>query len=79
MPDQRLQRHVIEAVARGLLPPLLPEKTWDGFGDGSPCSVCGHAITTEQLETDFEDSGRRPYHLHIQCFATWEAVARSCG
>jgi hypothetical protein len=76
MPDERLRRQVVEAVAHGLLPSKLPSKTWGGFGSGSGCAVCGHTITTEQLETEFEDGDRRPYRLHIQCFAAWEAVAR---
>lgn len=74
MPDERSRRQVVEAVARGLLPTNLPSRTWGGFGVGDSCAACGHPITPEQLETEFEDSRRRPYHLHIQCFAAWEAV-----
>lgn len=77
MPDERLHRNVLQAIARGLLPASLPTKTWGGFGNGNSCSVCGHTITAEQLETEFENGARRPYHLHIQCFAAWEAIARS--
>jgi hypothetical protein len=79
MPDKRLQRHIREAVSRGLLPATVPRKTWGGFGTDSPCAVCGLLITPEQLETEFEDGGRRSYRLHIHCFATWEAIARSIG
>jgi hypothetical protein len=74
MPDERLRRQVLEAVARGLLPSSLPPKAWGGLGNGNPCSACGRLITSEQLETEFEDDARRAYHLHMQCFATWEAV-----
>jgi hypothetical protein len=77
MSDERVRRRVLEAVARGLLPPSLPRRSWGGFGSGKPCSVCGRTITTEDLETEFEDGARRPYHLHLQCFATWEALTVS--
>jgi hypothetical protein len=74
MPDERLRRRVLHAVARGLLPSSLPRTTWGGFGNGNPCSACGRPITSEHLETEFEDAGRHTYHLHMQCFATWEAM-----
>ena len=74
MSDDRVRKRVLEAMGKGLLPPSLPRTTWGGFGAGSPCSGCGKTITTEQLETEFEDGGRRQYHFHIQCFATWEAL-----
>ena len=79
MPDERSRRRILEAVARGLLPSNVPSKTWGGFGSGHSCAACGHSIDSDQLETEFEDSGRRPYHLHIQCFATWEAVVRTAS
>jgi hypothetical protein len=77
MSDDRLRKRVLEAMARGLLPPSLPRTTWGGFGTDTPCSGCGKTITTDQLETEFEDGGRRQYHFHIQCFATWEALIGS--
>jgi hypothetical protein len=77
MPDERVRRRVMEAVARGLLPPSIPKRSWGGFGSDNPCSVCGRTITTEEIETEFEDGARRLYHLHMQCFATWEALTVS--
>ena len=77
MPDERVRRHVLAAMARGALPPSLPPKTWGGFGAGERCSGCGRTISSDQLETEFEDSERRLYHLHIQCFATWEVLTVS--
>jgi hypothetical protein len=74
MSDDRVRKRVLEAMARGLLPPSLPRTTWGGFGTDTPCSGCGKTITTDQLETEFEDGTRRQYHFHIQCFATWEAL-----
>jgi hypothetical protein len=74
MPQQRSRKPVLEAIARGQLPPALPRKTWGGPGDGDECAVCGTPITAEQIETEFE-AGGRSYHLHIQCFAAWELVA----
>ena len=74
MPDERVRRQIVEAMAHGLLPSSLPTRTWGGFGGGDLCSACRKIITTEQLETEFEDSRRQAYHLHIQCFAAWEAA-----
>jgi hypothetical protein len=77
MSDERVRKRVLDAMARGELPPLLPRTTWGGFGTGTLCSGCGKTITTDQLETEFEDGARRQYHFHIQCFATWEALMGS--
>lgn len=74
MPDERVRRQIVEAMAHGLLPSSLPTKTWGGFGSGNPCSACRKIIAAEQLETEFEDAHRRAYYLHIQCFAAWEAA-----
>ena len=79
MPDERVRRHVLAAIAQGVLPASLPRKTWGGYGTGERCLGCGRTITTDQLETEFEDSGRRQYHLHIQCFAAWEVLAGPRG
>jgi hypothetical protein len=76
MPDERVRRHIVEAMAQGLLPASLPTRTWGGFGSDNLCSACRKMITAEELETEFEDAGRRVYHLHIQCFAAWEAAMR---
>jgi hypothetical protein len=77
MPDEQVRRHIVEAMAHGLLPASLPTMTWGGFGSDDLCSACRKSITTEQLETEFEDAGRRVYRLHIQCFAAWEAAMPS--
>ena len=77
MPDERARKRVLDAMARGVLPPLLPRTTWDGFGTGALCAGCGKTITTDQLETEFDDGARRQYRFHIQCFATWESLMGS--
>jgi len=77
MTDERLRTQVLSAVAQGLLPADLPKKTWGGSGSGNACAVCGKPISTEEIETEFENGGSHAYHLHIHCFAAWEAVVRS--
>jgi len=74
MRDEQVPRHIVEAMAHGLLPASLPTRTWGGFGSGNRCSACRKTITTEQLETEFEDTSRQAYYLHIHCFAAWEAA-----
>lgn len=71
---ERSRKLVVDAIERGRLPPTLPRKTWGGLGDGHACAVCDKPITAEQIETEFE-AGGVAYHLHIQCFASWELLA----
>jgi hypothetical protein len=37
MPDEQIRRHVVEAMAHGLLPASLPTRTWGGFGSNNLC------------------------------------------
>jgi len=74
MPDERLRKLAMDAVAQGQLPTALPRKMWGGFGDGQVCTVCGRPITSEEVEAEFE-AGCHSYHLHMQCFAAWEVAA----
>jgi RNA polymerase sigma-70 factor (ECF subfamily) len=71
--DETRRRLVLEAIASGRVPALLPRKTWGGMGSGLPCSACRKPIHAEQLETEFDDQGQS-YRLHIECQAVWETV-----
>jgi hypothetical protein len=74
MPGENARNRVLQAISSGQLPTRLPRKTWEGAGSGDRCDLCGHPITADQLETEFEDGDRRTYRLHLQCHTAWDAV-----
>jgi hypothetical protein len=53
MPDEKILRaKAQEAIRTGKLPSRRPDRTWGGGpGVGVVCSVCGEAVTKDQLET----------------------------
>ena len=69
-----------EAIRIGRLPSRRPDRTFGGPGNGASCSVCGEAITRDQmeLEIEFNRHGSTPgldrYHLHTRCFVAWGAA-----
>ena len=66
-----------EAVRSGKLPSRRPDRTWGGPEVGATCTVCGEAITKDQLEfkVQFAHDGSNPgldkFHIHVRCFAAW--------
>ena len=79
MPDEKVLRaKAREAVRSGKLPSRQPDRTGGGPEVGAPCTVCGAAITKDQLEfkVQFADDGSNPgldkFHIHVRCFAAWE-------
>ena len=78
MPDEKVLRaKAREAVRSGKLPSRQPDRTGGGPEVGAPCTVCGAAITKDQLEfkVQFADDGSNPgldkFHIHVRCFAAW--------
>jgi hypothetical protein len=49
---------------------------WGGQGSGVPCAICGHQITSDQLEYELEyvraGKGAAAFHVHVHCCAQWE-------
>ena len=79
MPDEKILRaKAREAIRTGKLPSRRPDRTWGGPGVGVVCTVCGEAVTKDQLEiqVEFSHDGSSPgleiFHIHIRCFAAWE-------
>jgi hypothetical protein len=72
---RRLARLVLE---NGTLPRRDPDWTRGGPGIDVPCNVCGHPITSDQVEYEvqFALDGGNPgwdrFHLHLRCFVVWE-------
>jgi hypothetical protein len=78
MPDEKVLRaKAREAVRSGKLPSRRPDRTGGGPEVGATCTVCGEAITKDQLEfkVQFADDGSNPgldkFHIHVRCFAAW--------
>jgi hypothetical protein len=65
-----------EAIAAGVLPNCAPARTWGGKGVGGRCTICGDAITTQDIEFELEFGHEEPahgkYRVHMRCFAAWE-------
>ena len=86
MPDESILRAKTREVIRtGKLPSRRPDRTWGGPGVGARCTVCGEAVTKDELEfeVEFARNGDNPgldkFHIHIRCFAAWELEHRQDG
>ena len=65
----------------GGLPARRPDSIWGGPGAGACCTICGtHLADTEmELEIEFvrgDGFSADRYHVHVSCFAAWEAELR---
>jgi hypothetical protein len=71
-----------ELIESNTLPLFQPTRIWGGNGLGTPCAVCGDAVpsntTGYELEfgEDRDSSGFAQYHVHLACFAAWEAESQ---
>jgi len=85
MPDETgLRAKAREAIRTGRLPSRRPDRTWGGPGVGVVCTVCGEAVTKDQLEMQVEFSNSPPpgldiFHIHVRCFAAWEFERQNGG
>jgi hypothetical protein len=71
-------------IDSGRLAPRAPDRTWVGAGGGGACAVCRQPIpaSERQFEIEFDRMrGGRPgvdtFHVHVRCFAAWEAERRT--
>ena len=61
MPDETVLRtKAREAIRTGRMPSRRPDRTWGGPGVGLVCTVCGEAVTKDQLEMQVEFSSSPP-------------------
>lgn len=63
-------------VEDGRLPLELPARMWAGFGSEKPCDGCGEAISSSQVEYEFESREGRTIRLHLGCASLLEAERR---
>jgi hypothetical protein len=62
----------------GRLPGGAARKTWAGYGQGQPCSVCEQTVLPAQVEYEFDHDGAT-YRFHAGCHGLWEAECRRRG
>ena len=69
------------ALGNGGLPARRPDSIWGGPGAGACCTLCGACLSDDEMELEVEFSredglGADKYHVHVSCFAVWEAELR---
>jgi len=58
-------------IAAGTLPTIKPEKMFVGPGNGRPCSGCDLALTSAEVEYEFDGEDQRIMRFHQRCLAIW--------
>ena len=75
-----LRQKARTAIRAGMLPREHLISTWGGPGSGATCAVCGDPVPRDGLgfELEFRDTDERieVRHVHIPCFAAWDAECR---
>jgi hypothetical protein len=76
-----LRERAREAIDRGALPRVKPNRTYGGPGSAKACAVCGVVVQRSEMEIELEFTRQEGapsdcYHLHPRCFAAWDSVAR---
>jgi hypothetical protein len=76
-----LVEHIRDKLDAGLLPLVLPEKIWGGYGHGVACSGCDRAVHPTQLEYWFrtQQDSDKPLRFHFACLGLWLAALRRRG
>src|SRR5678816_1913855 len=61
MPEENLSlaSQIRDKLDAGVLPRVLPEKMWTGYGHGNPCGGCSQLIRPAQIEYHFPPGLRR--------------------
>jgi hypothetical protein len=52
-----LAEKIRDKLDAGLLPRILPEKMWAGYGHDNPCGGCSEPILPAQVEYEFQGAG----------------------
>ena len=63
------------------LPVRRPDSIWGGPGAGGRCTICAAPLSDDEMELEVEFAredgfGTDRYHVHVRCFAEWEAELR---
>lgn len=70
-----------QALRSAALPKRRPDGIWGGPGAGACCTICGAGVSRDEVELEIEFArddgpGVDRYHVHVRCFAAWEAELR---
>ena len=70
-----------QALRGAGLPERRPDGIWGGPGAGACCTICGAGVSRDEVELEIEFAGDDGpgvdrYHVHVSCFAAWEAELR---
>jgi hypothetical protein len=81
MPEEKLPLadQILDKLDAGVLPRVLPEKMWTGYGCGNPCNGCSQPIYPAQIEYHFPLDSGDVLRLHIGCLGMWLAELRRRG
>lgn len=79
--ELELEKTALDLIRRRLLPAEVPKSIWAFPGTGKPCSLCGQAIDSMEMEYELEapvDGGTpNTFRFHLRCHALWQLeVAR---
>jgi hypothetical protein len=71
----------LRGLGGGRLPERRPDSIWGGPGAGAGCAICDVQLSSDEMELEIEFAredgfGADRYHVHVACFAAWEAELR---
>ncbi len=79
--DKALRLQIRERIERGVLPVMVPQRIYGGYGSGDVCVACDQPIAPSQI--DYEVDGPKPgmpLHFHFVCHVLWQLeCARALG
>jgi hypothetical protein len=81
MPEEKisLADQIRDKLDAGVLPRVVPEKMWTGYGHGNPCDGCGQPIHPAKIEYHLLVDSGDMFRLHIGCLGMWIAELRRRG
>ena len=85
MDEDVLRGKARAALQTGRIPNRQPDRTLGRPGAGAHCAVCELPVRRDEMECEIEfasngdDASVGEVHVHIRCFAVWEAERRSSG
>ena len=79
MPAEKIADQIRDKLDAGVLPRVLPEKMWTGYGQGNTCDACDQPIQPGQIEYEFLQESGDVVRVHIGCLGMWLAELRRRG
>lgn len=71
--DDQLRACARDSINEGRLPLMPAHPVIAGYGSGTLCQLCGHAIERHQVEYEVSDARNdRALSFHVICHAAWQ-------